>query len=457
MQRHPGHCVAIFGGAVAGAEAAGLLSQQGIYTVIFEQNALPYGKIEDGLPKWHVKLRDKEEQKIDEKLRNPYVQFVPNTKLGDDIDFETIIKKWGFSAVLLAIGAWRDRPLPVEGIDAYVGKGLYYQNPFIYWFNHYHEPNFSGETFEVHDGTVVIGGGLASIDVIKALMIITVGRALRERGHKVDFFELEKRGPARILDELHLTMDDLGLKGCSLYYRRTAINMPLTPIPEDADERRLQKAYEVRERMMKKLQDEFLFQFHECHSPVDKILEGERLAGLVFQKNEVVDGRPRPIPGAFIEVRTPLVISSIGSIPELVPGIPVKGNVFNFTDESTGQIQGYPNVFALGNTVTGRGNIKDSRQHGGLVGQHVLTDFLAWKEAYHRALADEKAEKLSEQVTAINSALDAQKLLSSEQISAIFDRAKARQKQVGFDGDYEKWRQKHLPVRLENMGENQPI
>lgn len=294
MQLHPGHCVAIFGGAVAGAEAAGLLSQQGIYTVIFEQNALPYGKIEDGLPKWHVKLRDKEEQKIDEKLRNPYVQFVPNTKLGDDIDFETIIKKWGFSAVLLAIGAWRDRPLPVEGIDAYVGKGLYYQNPFIYWFNHYHEPNFSGETFEVHDGTVVIGGGLASIDVIKALMIITVGRALRERGHKVDFFELEKRGPARILDELHLTMDDLGLKGCSLYYRRTAINMPLTPIPEDADERRLQKAYEVRERMMKKLQDEFLFQFHECHSPVDKILEGERLAGLVFKKMKSWMGGPGP-------------------------------------------------------------------------------------------------------------------------------------------------------------------
>ena len=80
-----------------------------------------------------------------------------------------------------------------------------------------------------------------------------------------------------------------------------------------------------------------------------------------------------------------------------------------------------------------------------------------YKYLANRALADEKAEKLSEQVTAINSALDAQKLLSSEQISAIFDRAKARQKQVGFDGDYEKWRQKHLPVRLENMGENQPI
>jgi flavin-dependent dehydrogenase len=63
----PGYFVAIFGGAVAGSEAALQLSRRGIYTVVFEQNALPYGKIEDGLPKWHVKLRNKEEEKIDEK------------------------------------------------------------------------------------------------------------------------------------------------------------------------------------------------------------------------------------------------------------------------------------------------------------------------------------------------------------------------------------------------------
>ena len=31
---------------------------------------------------------------------------------------------WGFSAVVLACGAWRDRPLPVEGADAFVGRGL---------------------------------------------------------------------------------------------------------------------------------------------------------------------------------------------------------------------------------------------------------------------------------------------------------------------------------------------
>ena len=79
------HMVAIFGGAVSGAEAAYQLSQKGISVFVFDQNTLPYGKIEDGLPKWHVKLRDKEEKKINEKLSHPLVTYVPNVQLGKDL------------------------------------------------------------------------------------------------------------------------------------------------------------------------------------------------------------------------------------------------------------------------------------------------------------------------------------------------------------------------------------
>ena len=64
MQHTGHHFVAIFGGAVAGSEAAYQMAKRGIRVVVFDQNTLPYGKIEDGLPKWHEKLRDKEEAKI---------------------------------------------------------------------------------------------------------------------------------------------------------------------------------------------------------------------------------------------------------------------------------------------------------------------------------------------------------------------------------------------------------
>ena len=138
------HLVAIFGGAVSGAEAAFQFAERGIPCVVFDQNKLPYGKIEDGLPKWHVKLRDKEIGRINEKLSHPLVQYVPSVGLGRDVDFKAIAEDWGFSAVILAIGAWRDRPLPLEGVDQFIGNGLYYQNPFIYWFNHKHETRQSG-------------------------------------------------------------------------------------------------------------------------------------------------------------------------------------------------------------------------------------------------------------------------------------------------------------------------
>ncbi len=100
---------------------------------------MPYGKIEDGLPKWHIGLRDKEERKIDERLSHPNIRFVPGVRLGRDTTLDALANEWGFSAVIIAIGAWLDRKLPVEGIDALRNNGLIYQNDLLYWYNHRHE------------------------------------------------------------------------------------------------------------------------------------------------------------------------------------------------------------------------------------------------------------------------------------------------------------------------------
>ena len=119
-----GHLVAVIGGATAGAEVASRLADRGVSVSVFEQNVRPYGKIEDGLPRWHEALRNKEYKTIDEKLSKPGVSFVPNTKIGEDIGFKELVNDWGFSAVVLANGAWRDRPLPIEGADAFIGLSV---------------------------------------------------------------------------------------------------------------------------------------------------------------------------------------------------------------------------------------------------------------------------------------------------------------------------------------------
>src|SRR5689334_13975903 len=123
------HFVAVIGGAVSGSVSAEILADAGIRVAVFEQNTRPYGKIEDGLPRWHVEQRKQEYQKIDARMKKPGVTFVPSVKLGREVDFKEFCENWGFSAVILANGAWRDRDLGVPGSDEYIGKGLVYQNP----------------------------------------------------------------------------------------------------------------------------------------------------------------------------------------------------------------------------------------------------------------------------------------------------------------------------------------
>ena len=443
------HFIAVFGGAVAGSEAAHQLAKRGFRVVVFDQNILPYGKIEDGLPKWHEKLRDKEEAKINEKIDDPNVRFVPGVQLGRDVDFEDVAKNWGFTAVLLATGAWRDRPLPVAGIDDYVNKGLYYQNPYVYWFNHYHEPDYQGPSHEIKDGAAVIGGGLASLDVVKILMIETVQKALEQKGIKTNMFKLE-RGIDKVLETHNFTLGDLGLKGCTLFYRRRAIDMPLSSAPVTSPEQ-LVKARAVRQKILDNFLRKYLFKFEPCWSPVEKVIEDERLTGLIFQKNEIIDGKVVPIPDTLKTFKAPLFISSIGSIPEMIKGIPANGQVFRVNQDESCQLEGYDNVFALGNAVTGRGNIVESQKHSKAVSLEVMDEHLHWQEADYQDWLRGTESGIRDQVNVIVDRIERKKFMPKEVIEDILQKTEALQRKVGYDGNYPSWVEKNLPTRLEDM------
>ncbi|MDH3648937.1 MAG: hypothetical protein OEQ53_04600 [Saprospiraceae bacterium] len=440
----PKYLVAIFGGAVSGSEAASQLAARGIPSVVFEQNALPYGKIEDGLPKWHVKLRDKEINKINEKLSHPLVTFVPCTGLGKELDFVDI-SKWGFSAILLAIGAWRDRPLPVDGIEVYEGKGLVYQNPFIYWFNHKHEPSFDDSEYEIKDEVAIIGGGLASLDVAKVLMFETVRKALRERGHDVDLFTLD-RSIAKVLGGLELTLEDLGVKGCTLFYRRRAKDMPLSPLPTATPEQ-LEKAQNVREKILNNYQSKYLFNFEPNHVPVRMLIEDDKLVGLVFRRTKIENGRAIAIEGSDREVRFPYVVSSIGSIPEEIEGIPSQGQTYQIEDEVFCRVQGFPRVYALGNAVTGRGNIKESAAHGKLISENVIEGFL---HEYEGQKDEQVAARIQEAIGNITEEIEDHRL-SPASYETIVEKVKILQQNAAYQGDYHKWVDAHMPQRLEKL------
>src|SRR5262245_35746849 len=431
----PNHVVAVVGGATAGAEAASMLAQRGVLVVVFEQNPRPYGKIEDGLPRWHVKLRRKEYETINDKLSRPGVYFVPCTKIGRDIDFPALVSEWGFSAVLLAHGAWRDRPLPVAGADAYLGKGLVYQNPFIYWFNHYTERGYEGPQYEVADGALVIGGGLGSIDVLKAIQIETVRAALAERGIDEDMLKIEQEGIPAVLDEYGIRWDDLGLRGAALIYRRRIEDMPLAEMPDDAEDARRQKVEATRRRILEKARQKYLFTVMPLRLPVGLLTEGDRLVGLRLQRTRLEGGQAVPVEGAFEEVCTPLVVSSIGSVPEPMEGVELDGHLYRWADADLGTLGGYETVFSTGNVVTGKDSIVAPSKHSVRVATHVIEDYLGLGNGRHQ---DEGAilEPLSGAPDAgtaqLEAALRHKPRLSTEDVEKLLARVEARRAAVGF-------------------------
>ena len=279
MSKQETHYVAIIGGAVAGSAAAAILADSGIRVAVFDQNTRPYGKIEDGLPRWHLQQRKQEYARIDARLNKPGVTFIPSTRLGRDLDFQELVEQWGFSAVILANGAWKDRGVGVEGADEYIDKGLIYQNPFIYWYNHKNEKSYSGPRYEAPDETLVLGGGLASIDVVKALQLENYERALKARGVQTDMHELEKKGIPAICKKHNMEPQDLGVKGCLLIYRRRRQDMPLAQPPDNATPEQLARTEGVRQKLLGVAQKKYLFRFQDRRLTGGLIVENGRLAG----------------------------------------------------------------------------------------------------------------------------------------------------------------------------------
>src|SRR5215471_13834802 len=114
------HVIAVVGAATAGSEIARILADRGTLVIVLEQNPRPYGKIEDGLPRWHVKQRKEEYEEINKRLDHPNIDYLPLTRMGRDVSFDELRTGWGLSAIVLTHGAWRDRPFPVAGSDRFV-------------------------------------------------------------------------------------------------------------------------------------------------------------------------------------------------------------------------------------------------------------------------------------------------------------------------------------------------
>ena len=361
--------VLIIGGAVSGSTAVKKLTDEGIRCVVVEQNRMPYGKIEDGLPRWHEKQRINEYFKIDDIISNELVDFVPLTRIGEDVSFEEIYNM-GWSCIYFANGAWKDRSFPIKEIEGF--DNFYYQNPFVYWFNHYHEPSYNGPKVDIKDDAIVIGGGLASIDVCKITQLELVRQKVESKIENFDIIEMEHKGIPKYLEQYDMKYEDLGINGTTLVYRRSIENMPLTTIPEDATPEMVEKRKLARRKILNNTLDKFLFKVAECTQPVGLSYEDNILNGIEVIENEIIDGKLIAKENSNKILHGNTFISSIGSLPEPIQGIPMDGSTYNIADEDSGKFDELEKVHGMGNAITGKGNIKASRVSAKTVGDLTI-------------------------------------------------------------------------------------
>jgi len=441
----PRHLVVICGGAVSGSEAAAICASRGILAVVIEQNTRPYGKIEDGLPRWHDKLRRQEYTRIDENLSKPGVLFVPRVTLGRDVMLPDLAARPGVAAVLLANGAWRDRPLALDNIDRLQGKGFVYQNSFVYWFNHYEDNDYAGPAYGVEQGAIVVGGGLASVDVGKIINLELYRNALAQRGIDVSIVELEHTGIPKTLAAHRLKAEELGVEGATIFYRRRVQDMPIA-FPKDNTPEQIKRTELVREKMVKILGEKYLLRVNDCHIPVAVLSDGERLRGLRFRRSRMEHGKLVEVAGSDYEVESPLVISSIGSVPEPLPDVPRTGELYDFIDAATGAVRGQTGVFGLGNVLTGQGNIKDSRENAHEIMERAVLMYLGITERPDAETLLGVVPSRREQIAnVIDRAVNVPKA-TPEQLRSFMSFVYSRWREVDYSGDYASWIERHRPT-----------
>ena len=149
-------------------------------------------------------------------------------------------------------------------------------------------------------------------------------------------------------------------------------------------------------------------------------------------------------------IPTSLVISSIGSVPEKIAGVNMKGEYLTFTGEELPRYEGTQHVFGVGNVVTGQGNIRVSLVHSQKVTNHLIENYLGIGGDGDLSEIYEAAEKkVGEQTQGIEKAVAALPGLSDAQIAAIEQRVRELQVRAGGTSDYDSWIAKVTPADLE--------
>jgi len=253
--------VAVVGAGPAGISCAYQLARRGYQVTIFEAFPKAGGMLRYGIPPYRLP-RDVLDREI-QRVLDLGVELKTSTVVGKDVMLEDLTSK--YDAVYVGMGCHKGRTLGAPGEDA---ENILTGAEFLNRIN-------SGETIDVGNDVVVVGGGDSAIDA------------------------------ARVCKRLGANT--------TIVYRRTKKEMPAI-------------AHEIDEAEAEGIGFEFL------SVPVEAVKEGNKAVKLICQRMELGEpdssGRRRPVPieGATYERSVSTLISAISQEPDFVGDLAKVGN-----------------------------------------------------------------------------------------------------------------------------------
>jgi formate dehydrogenase (NADP+) beta subunit len=148
--------VAVIGGGPVGLSAAHDLALMGYSVTIFEAAPVAGGMLYLGIPEYRLP-RDVIEAQVREILQTGDITLKLNHVAGRDFQVAEL-RRQGFDAVLVAVGAHRSRDLTIPGVDL---DGVHRGVDFLLNVN-------LGYKFTIGRNVLVIGGGNVAMDVARS-------------------------------------------------------------------------------------------------------------------------------------------------------------------------------------------------------------------------------------------------------------------------------------------------
>ncbi|MBN1827571.1 MAG: FAD-dependent oxidoreductase [Deltaproteobacteria bacterium] len=247
--------IAVIGAGPAGLAAAYNLRLKGYKVTIFE--ALPYtgGMAIVGIPEYRLPVNILNHEI--ELIKRMGVEIILNSRI-DVVDVAKL-KKEGYKAIFMAVGAHRGNPMGVEGEDMDC-EGLVDGVEFLRDFN-------LGVPIEPKKKVIIVGGGNVAFDCARTCL-------------------------------------RLGFKDVEIVYRRSRAEMPAN---DEEIEAALEEGINIR----------FLTNPSKIAADGDKVVSCECIKMKLGKPDESGRRRPEPVKGSEFKIDTEMVIAAIGQKPDL--------------------------------------------------------------------------------------------------------------------------------------------